>query len=124
MVKIIGNSKTVIDIAPERARALIRAGVAQYVNDAEQAKAETHVDDQMPASPQLPQEANPAHAEAVTTDGDDPAVGGDEFDGLPAKNASRDDWAEAALAAGISEDDLQGLKRDEIIETVLAHRNA
>lgn len=121
MVKIIGNSKTVIDIAPERARALIRAGVAQYVNDAEQAKAETHVDDQVPATPQAQVEADSANTEdaATGTTGEN-----DELEGLPAKNASRDDWAEAALAAGISEDDLQGLKRDEIIQAVLEHRNA
>lgn len=36
-------------------------------------------------------------------------------DDKPGKNASRDDWEEYALANGKTADELDGLKRDEIV---------
>lgn len=46
--------------------------------------------------------------EAKTDDGEDAK--------RPAKSATKDEWVEHALAAGKTEEDLEGLTKDQIIE--------
>lgn len=109
--RIVGPSGVELDVDREMARGLVRDGFAKLA-DGESEAALNRPDPSNILNP----EGSPAVVYPVGNSVSDvvPNTTGDDPNGRPRGNASREEWVSYALANGKTEDDVNGLKQSEI----------